>query len=386
MRIEFVPVDLNGDGQLGGPDEGFFRVYRTTNSDWLRGDWSNRDDNCGAFYQLWPGGDQVFVPVSEHPKSWVYNALRAMNYPNYYRIAGQSLTSTIRNRILSQSSARCYPGGDPHLYAVEIRGTQTYNDIVNGSMSTTDMAKALAGTDNSFVASGPLGSWTQWPGTVDSRLSSRSDRAYLFPLYRGLNPGTKGVIYVNGTVGISGTLRGRVTLYATGNVALLDDLKYVTDPSLNLCSDILGIISANNIYVADNSIQGAEDPGSGYRSFDDTKDVFLTGVMMALNTSFGAENYDSGPTNGNGCEGRVVGRGCLYLTGGLIQKARGAVGTFSSYYGTGYIKRYSYDRCALYNPPPYFPTTGRYTDNRYYEIDPAHFDVAELFQDLTPHR
>jgi hypothetical protein len=108
--------------------------------------------------------------------------------------------------------------------------------------------------------------------------------------------------------------------------------------------------------------------------------------MMALNTSFGAENYDSGPTSGNGCEGRVVGRGCLYLTGGLIQKARGAVGTFSSYYGTGYIKRYSYDRCALYNPPPYFPTTGRYTDNRYYEIDPAHFDVAELFQDLTPHR
>ena len=39
--------------------------------------------------------------------------------------------------------------------------------------------------------------------------------------------------------------------------------------------------------------------------------------------------------------------------------------------GTGYVKRYSYDRCAVTNPPPYFPTTGRFEDNRYYELDPV---------------
>ena len=39
--------------------------------------------------------------------------------------------------------------------------------------------------------------------------------------------------------------------------------------------------------------------------------------------------------------------------------------------GYGYIKRYSYDRCAVVNPPPYFPTTGRFQDNRYYELDPV---------------
>ena len=39
------------------------------------------------------------------------------------------------------------------------------------------------------------------------------DAKYLFPLYRGFNTNTKGVIYVNGTVGISGVVRGDITLY-----------------------------------------------------------------------------------------------------------------------------------------------------------------------------
>jgi hypothetical protein len=72
------------------------------------------------------------------------------------------------------------------------------------------------------------------------------------------------------------------------------------------------------------------------------------------------------------------------MLGGIIQQARGAVGQSSGGYATGYVKRYSYDRCALYNPPPYFPTTGRYMDNRYYEIDPQGFDVAALYASLTP--
>jgi hypothetical protein len=76
-----------------------------------------------------------------------------------------------------------------------------------------------------------------------------------------------------------------------------------------------------------------------------------------------------------------VGRGCLYLTGGLIQEARGAVGTLS---GIGFLKRYSYDRCVLSTPPSYFPTTGRFIDNRYYEIDPLRFDVDQLYRSLVP--
>jgi hypothetical protein len=223
---------------------------------------------------------------------------------------------------------------------------------------------------------------------VDARLAARrpADAAYLFPIYRGLNPGTKGVISVTGTVGISGVLRGRITLYATGNVVILDDQRYATDPSVSAppgaipCPDMLGIISANNITVADNALQDPPDVGT-FRNEDDTKDIFIHGVMMAINTSFGVEKYDQGPANANGCEGTNTGRGCLYLNGGLIQERRGAVGLVS---GEGFIKRYSYDRCALSNPPPYFPTTGRYLDNRYYEIDPVRFNIAALFAGLTP--
>jgi hypothetical protein len=75
------------------------------------------------------------------------------------------------------------------------------------------------------------------------------------------------------------------------------------------------------------------------------------------------------------------GRGCIFLSGGLIQKSRGAVGTSN---GTGYAKRYTYDHCAVVNPPPYFPTTGRFQDNRYLELDPAGFKPDVYFQSITP--
>ncbi len=32
--------------------------------------------------------------------------------------------------------------------------------------------------------------------------------------------------------------------------------------------------------------------------------------------------------------------------------------------------------------PPYFPTTGRYFNNRYYEFDPQRFNAAAMFQSL----
>ena len=73
-----------------------------------------------------------------------------------------------------------------------------------------------------------------------------------------------------------------------------------------------------------------------------------------------------------------------HITGGLIQNNRGAVGLTD---GHGYVKRYSYDRCAIVNPPPYFPTTGRFLDNRYYELDPNRVKastIRQYYQTLTP--
>lgn len=398
-RIEFVARDLDGNGKLDGPDEGFLRVYTastTAGPGWLRGDFSW--DNCGSRYVFTrpssSATDTLFVPLSEHRSTWFSNALQQSGY-SAKTIA--SLTqdviskkpNDIRANVMTQPWARCFLGGDPNLRAANMRGTTAYTSAKVAGNQGTDAARLLGGNDTTFTSGGSLGSWLAWPGPVASSVQAKwpNEAPYLFPLYRGLNTGTKGVIYAGGTVGVSGLLRGRITLYATGNVVVLDDLKYVTDPALNLCRDILGVISGNNIMVADNALN---DPpmadstdATTRRNVDDTKDLFLHAVMMALNTSFGAENFSSGALTTNGCGSEVVGRGCLFLTGGVIQEQRGPVGQNQSGGATGYVKQYSYDRCAQYNPPPYFPTTGRYTDNRYYELDPMGFNVATLFKTLT---
>jgi hypothetical protein len=46
---------------------------------------------------------------------------------------------------------------------------------------------------------------------------------------------------------------------------------------------------------------------------------------------------------------------------------------------TGYKKQYQYDACGATDPPPYYPTTGIFIKNRFYEMDPTHFDVAAWF-------
>lgn len=410
MRIEFVARPYNGGAggvaglPINGADDGYFRVYVSNGgAPWLRGD--STSTNCGAYYVFATTGTALgsatrpaFVPMSENRMPWFKAALN-LNPGKYNGSTVSNLTSsnqsTLQKAVLQQPTARCFLGGDPNLRAVSYHADVTSGyktDSTNAATGTAAKILAavqnIAGDSTTFYpgkTTNPMGYWKTYPGTVAPGVTALwpTEAPYLFPLYRGLNPGTKGVIYVAGTTGISGTLRGRVTIYATGSVAILRDLKYVTDPSLNNCTaDMLGVISGNDIFVVDNALQ---DPlnvsGTGYKNMDDTKDVFVQGVMMALNTAFGVENYASGPTNANDCDSTNNGRGCLFLTGGIIQQQRGAVGTSN---GTGFAKRYSYDKCALYNPPPYFPTTGRYTDNRYYEIDPAGFDVASLYRSLTP--
>ena len=408
MRIEFVARPYNGGAggvaglPINGVDDGYFRVYvSTSGAAWLRGD--STANNCGASYVFTNTGTGLgspsrpaFVPLAEHTGKWFYLALRASGNYNAATLANlTSATKATREKaVLSQTTARCYLGGDPNLRSVTYKvdnpvayKADTLNARLLGGPYLMAAVNDIAGDSLTFypgAKTSSIGYWKAFTGTVPPALATLypTEAPYLYPLYRGLNPGTKGVIYVAGTTGISGTLRGRVTLYATGNVAILRDTKYVTDPSLNNCTaDMLGVIAGQNIMIADNAEQNPLYVGGIYKNMDDTKDVFLQGVMMALNTAFGAENYSTGPTNGNGCEGTANGRGCIYLTGGIIQQQRGAVGLTS---GQGFAKRYSYDKCALYNPPPYFPTTGRYTDNRYYEIDPSGFSVANLYSSLTP--
>ena len=402
-RLEFVSVDLNADGDSTDDNEGFFRVYAdTVNSvtaadyDWLRGDYQGNTaaastvQNCGDFHTIIRGGTprQEFFPAAAHTYSWFQALLLAngRDYDGTTYASGTGTGSAYREAIatpgtiMSHPGSRCYLGGDPHLSAVA-RHTGTW----------TTTASQRGGDDTTFTASDARGTWRTWSGTVVSALTSRPGytngfASYMFPLYRGYNSNTKGVIYSGGSIGISGVLRGVMTLYSPNTIVVLDDLRYANDPAAGVCIDILGTISGANTVIADNGINTPWNPGNGYKSFDDTEGLNLHDVVMALGYSFQVEHYNAGPTSGTDCEGTNFGRGCLRLTGGLIQNRRGPVGQTNGY---GYVKRYSYDRCAVVNPPPYFPTTGRFQDNRYYELDPVRVNsgvngsIRALFLTLT---
>lgn len=391
-RIEFLAVDLNSAGNITDLNDGLFRIYtaRSSRDDVLRGNYTGTNKAnatfCGDWHtQLIGGINQLaFYPASVHNTAW-FNAQMRQGLIDAGTLAATATTQANTEQtaslptIMGHSQARCYLPGDEHLVAVERNGP--YIDPITGSNYLT-AAWQKGGQDTTFTPGGVFGAWKLNTNTPNATINGlRRDAKYLYPIDRLYNVNAKGVIHFSGNVGLSGLVNGRVTLYANGSIILLDDLKYATDPVTGVCRDILGLISDKDIVIADNALNTPQSDGSTTRNVDDTKDVYIHGVMMALGTSFRVENFNSGPTNVNDCDVTNNGRGCIYLSGGLIQNSRGAVGTSG---GTGFAKRYSYDHCAVVNPPPYFPTTGRFQDNRFLELDPAGFNHTAYFRSITP--
>lgn len=335
LRIEFLTIDLNNDLRHDGKNEGFFRVYVGSGQPSFvtasRNDngWS-ASINCG--YWTGVGNNRRFVAASQ------------VNGNNNERLA-----------VLRDASARCYLGGS--------------DSLTNGFVET--QAGRGAWLRRTFAL----------PGNLPQALLDRPDLDFLFPLGRDLNPNFKGVIHVTGKAAISGVVRGRVTLAATDRILIADDVVYASEG--NGCEDILGIFGGGDVSVADNLLNTPQSISNNdpYRSYDSTPSEFINGVILTLNT-FNVENYDDGP-DAELCQNVRFGRGCLFLTGGIIQRTRGAVGTSG---GTGYLKRYTYDACAASDPPPYFPTTGHFGRSSYYEVNPVGFTPGAFFEDMTRRR
>ena len=462
-RIEFVNHDLDNDGSFADPQDGFFRVYETlaapmtavlgatadslvpiNYSDpgtWVRGDppsnWAGpqggtsnnyatrwdttnkrRVNNCGDWHTTGLGASRMtrFFPFALHRPSvaWFNTILTTaagaggpgMSAANATAHLNQNVATLMTNAVGAVGSnnegvQRCYLGGAPQLVAIE-------RYLVGGYAAA---AYQKGGDDTTFTPIGRWGQWKTYAGTIDGRLTSgaaaRADASYLFPLFRGINTFSRGVIQVNGSVGVSGTLRGRVSLYSNGgNVVVLDNMRYAISPSNPDClgeRDILGIISGKNTTIANNALLDPQFPTSGtwsavgWRSYNPgppgtnpvsaaTVGITLHGVVMTLDAMFRVEGRRGGSMSANPlalCGAALAGRGCLNLTGGILMDTRGAVAYNSA---TGFTKRYAYDRCAASRPPPYFPTTGRFVDNRFYEIDPVKFNrmgVAAYFAGLA---
>lgn len=326
LRLHFIARDVDGDGI----NEGFVRAYRSTNPAWVTGNVQSSLEttpNCGH----------------HHPNGW------------FYSTADDPQAGHNANFVLTDSRRACYLGGADELNA-------------NPSAS-----------DGQFVATDSLGAWDTYPGTVHPDVSGEDDDAYLFPIDPVLNPAFRGVIFVDGKVVVSGTVRGRLTLAATGNIIIGDDLVYDTDPGAGTCEDMLGLFSGSRVVVADNTLNAPRQaPNNNYYTYDDTKDEFIHASILALDR-FLAQNPTSGSSSAEACNATPWGRGCLSITGGLIQDTRGRVAGS----GTGYIKSYNHDTCAFTKPPPYFPSTGHFWRGRYYEVDPTGFNISEYFNALN---
>ncbi len=143
-----------------------------------------------------------------------------------------------------------------------------------------------------------------------------------------------GIISSSEKIYLEGVVDGGITIHSEDEVELYGDIEYEVDPITDPdTDDLLGVVSEGDILIDQNA-----------HSRKGSKDLTLHGSYMALGDSFTVESYSSGSF-----------RGDLNLLGGIIQKTRGAVGTFSRYGNTGFAKKYEYDVRLGSAIPPHFP-------------------------------
>jgi hypothetical protein len=380
-RIRFLTIDL---GIANGGVHGFFMVYQAGTAianpedfvsaslppagvTYLRG-----SNNCGDVRK------GRFLAAARHnpiPGAATADSVHRHHTTNATNNQDSALIrrTSIVTPDLNRDPVYCYLGGDSIL---------TFPDA-GASWPTTGHLDG--------------GSWVAAPAGIQASLASlgsvitdRPDANYLFPLTRQWNTNFKGVIYVDGKVILDGVIRGRVTVAAAGNIVFGDDVTYFQNPVTRDCAfgDIAGYFSGQSIMVSNNTLNAPQtlnnnsslntSPTGTFRSYAPTNDETIHGFFLTLKT-FGAEENNLGSDTDQDCliGGTFQsGRGCLRTYGGIIQERRGAVGLTS---GEGYIKRYEYDLCGATNPPPYYPTTGVFVRNRFYELDPTRFSVAGWF-------
>jgi len=152
---------------------------------------------------------------------------------------------------------------------------------------------------------------------------------------------TNGVFVFVDEVHIEGTLDGQATVASGEDMYITDNILYEDStpgqgPNPG-ADDLLGLISLENIIVADNAAN--------------RNDCEIHAHMMALDESFTVENYQWGDP-----------RGDLTVYGGFAQDRMGPIGTFHHGYGisTGYNKDYHFDRNMTTQSPPSYPQTDDY--------------------------
>lgn len=449
-RVEFDAYTVNGNADSTYPGSGYVKFYQvdlakafippavgawtaaqkdSVGIGYLRSGITRQHDanNCGEYrYVRNDNGvlEWEFFPISVHKTAW-YNAIvlnatdaavpvamRDSNIKETTVVGAHKPDDTIsvvgmakdpgRNGSTA-NPPRCFAGGDPHLAPSERDTTpaaRKRTGVQWGAQNWTYGRRG--GTDTTFTGgdvSDPthlsrMGHWLPWPGGTPAAFTAafkttHPDWKYLFPIDTMYNPAFRGVIAVHGSVAVSGTVNGHITLYSDGSVGIIDNLRLTNDADTT-CQHLMGIIAGTDILAMDNGINApAGDNTTRIQMRNGSSDLWVESTVMAL-TSWGAEGLvaDAGvlfvPLM-QPCNSQNFARGCIHVQGSIIQNTRqginGGNGTTTGY---GYEKQYNYDNCAVVNPLPDFPTTGQFTINNYFESDPSHFNVAALYTALAP--
>ncbi len=375
MRIEFVAIDVNGDGNTTGADEGYFKVYQL-----------NAIMPYGTGYALArppvPPTAASGAPVPSGATVPIDSLLYSYNCGVTAVVGGRTAmpvaigaiahraSGTYQERMTDKSAAfdhadtRCFLGGDDRL-------------------SPTGLFRAVD----------PAGGWMlRTVGSVPAVVAARADGAYLWPLSAAYNPNFRGVIFAEGKVAVSGVVRGRVTVASRSMLVIAHELTQATSPGITTGScraddDVIGLFSGEYVMYADNSLSTPQwrrtnSSGSAWtwprKEFDPSPrrpDLAVHASLLALK-SVAAEN--ASPPAGLAAN-RFVDRGTTRLIGGTIESRTGQTGTMSGSNLHGYHDDLSFNRCLLQNPPPYFPTTGRWSRSQYYEVNPQGFSPSTWF-------
>ncbi len=374
MRIEFVAIDADGDGNTTGPNDGYFRVYQL---------YSSFKYGTGFAAARTPSPIVTGAPIPSGSAVPLDSVLYSYNCGVTTAVSGlpaipiklaeilHRASGSYQNRMQDKAdafdnvNARCFLGGDERLSPTGV-----------------------------FRAVDTAGFWMpRTSGSVPATVAARADGAYLWPLSAAYNANFRGVIFAEGKVGVSGTVRGRVTIASRNSTIILSDLKQATSPGITTgtCSaddDVVGLFAGEYVAYADNTLvtpqwRRTNSAGDSWtwprKEFDPSPnrpDIAIHASLLALKSVIAERSSPPAGLAGN----RWVDRGTTRLIGGTIEASSGQTGTMDASNNLhGYHDDLSFNRCLLQFPPPYFPTTGNWSRSQYFEINPQGFSPASWF-------
>ena len=254
--------------------------------------------------------------------------------------------------LRADSNGGVYIQGDSQI-TMSVDGSNNQVMTVKQGSNTTTVTYNI--TNGTTSVSGPVG-----PGSPTSAGSF-----------------SNGVIYCTGNItSLSGTITdnkvsdGAITRASTWSIAtdtnaskditITGNLVYKTRPDKTQDPDAACNLAAATLGLVGQDIKIADSGSPDYNHPNREIDAVMLAGSATISGSISVNNYSLGSP------------GTLKVIGGLVQSARGIVGTLSG--GViihGYAKDYNYDPRLAATPPPFYPTTGQY-DRLSWRVMPDH--------------